>query len=49
MKDWKTTIPGVLAGLVLVVKTIFPQYSGLCDVVAAALIAVLGIFAAQAK
>ncbi|MEN6623607.1 MAG: hypothetical protein ABFD50_18935 [Smithella sp.] len=42
-KDWKTTVPGVMAGLVLIAKAIFPDYAIQCDAIAAAAVTVLGI------
>ncbi len=49
MKDFKTTISGILAGIVLAGKSIWPEYDGILNTVAAALVAVLGIFAAQER
>jgi hypothetical protein len=47
MKDWKTTVPGALAGVAITAKTIWPEYAGLCDVATSLFVGLLGFFAAQ--
>lgn len=48
MKDWKTTLPGLLAAASQAAKLVAPQYAAICDGVTALAVAVLGFFAKQA-
>jgi hypothetical protein len=49
MKDWKTTVPGILAGIVFTVRAIWPEYAQAADLAVGTLLSILGINAAQAK
>lgn len=47
MANWKTTIPGVLAGLAQAAKAAFPEYGIIADLATGLFLALLGIFAKQ--
>lgn len=47
MKDWKTTVPGVLAGIAQIAKTVFPEAAAVADLFTALCLAALGVYAKQ--
>lgn len=47
MKNWKTTIAGLVAAAAAGIKTQFPEYSAACDFVSYIAVLALGFFAAD--
>lgn len=49
MRDLRTSGAGILAGLALAAKAVFPEYGTLADLATALFLAILGVFAQDAK
>lgn len=47
MKDWKTTVPGVLAGIAQIVKVLMPEGAAIADLFTALCLAAMGVYAKQ--
>lgn len=48
MKDWKTTIPGLVAAIATALAPVIPpRYAPICVAVNAAALAILGVFSKQ--
>lgn len=45
MKNWKTTVCGIVAAAAQGVAVKFPEYAGICNVVSFVAVAALGFFA----